>query len=177
MQEETDSEVNMWIYSKPELSLIAVCRKLCRELFTLHSLHCIINPIIKHKQAILRVESNKCSKCSPEQQKASRDPMSHPIISMWVRTYVAHAKRSLHACCSWWRLPGSSSMAWGCIFLAWFRFTEPLRDKDRCQHRAVLTEHVQPMEKQYVQSVFRMIWNHMLTHHTGVLHYFKINRH
>lgn len=91
--------------------------------------------------------------------------MSHPIISKWVRTYVAHAKRSLQAQCLLLMVnaPGSSSMAWGCIFLAWFRFTEPLRAEDRCQH--ILSKHVQPMGKQYVQSsqwyFFRIIWNHL----------------
>lgn len=119
---------------------------------TVHRLHCTINLTIKHKQAILWVESKEHSKCYTEQWKASHDHMSHPIISKWTGTYVAHAKRSLQAqsLLLMVKAPGSSSMVWGCIFLAWFRFTETLRARGRCQHEAILVVH--PMVRQYVQS-------------------------
>lgn len=145
---EQSEQVNQFAsYNKSTLSFIAENSTL------VDSLRCIVILIIKCKQANLWVESKERSKCSPEPQKASRDHISHPIISKWVRTYVAHARRSPQAqsLLLMVKAPGSSSMAQGCIFLAWFRFTAPLSAKHRCQHRAILSKHVQPMVKQYVQ--------------------------
>ena len=141
-------QINSPSYSKSALWLIAVNSTLWTA--------CIAQsiPLLNVNKQICDLRAKEHSKCSPEPHKASGYRVSHPIISNWVRTYVAHAKRTLQAQSSLLmvKAPGSSSMARACIFLAWFRFTEPLSTKDRCQHRAILSEHVQPMVKLYVPS-------------------------
>lgn len=71
--------------------------------------------------------------------------ITSPIVSKWARTYVAHARRSLRAHCMPLvvKASGSSFMAQGWIFLAWFRFTEPWSARDRCQRGAIRSERVQ----------------------------------
>lgn len=48
--------------------------------------------------------------------------------------------------------PGSSAMAWGGIFLARVRSTEPLRADDTCQHEGILYEHVEQVRKRRLPS-------------------------
>lgn len=133
---KTDSEVTRWTSSSHAARLALFCRDWCTACFPQS------HPVIKPEAWNFRRAKITASVFLSSRK---RHVITSPIVSKRVRTYVAHARRSPQAR----RVPlmarasGSSFMAQGWIFLAWFRFTEPWSTRDRCQHRAVLSEHAQ----------------------------------